>query len=120
MPDPEPHPDILFRMDENTDTNEKYNRKRRSENRIMYPPGHSPCVEGNIYQDRKKLNYSFLRSFFVLTEMAVSFFLLYRKVKKGKLYGKAKNWYSFGAGMGNGAGVSCWPSGEKWQGKSTV
>lgn len=120
MPDPAPHPDILCQMDENTDTNEKCNRKRRSENSIMYPPGHSPCAEENIYQDRKKLNYSFLRSFFALMEMAVSFFLLYRKVKKGKLYGKAKNWYPFREGMGDGASASNWPSRWKRQSKSSV
>lgn len=120
MPDPAPHPDILCQMDENTETNEKWIRKRRCENRIIHPPGHSPCSDENIYQDRKKLNCSFLRSFFVLTEKAVSFFLLYRKVKKGKLYGKAKNRYPFRERMGNRAGDSCWPSGTKRQGKSTV
>lgn len=119
MPAPAPHPIISCRMDEKTVTNEKYLRKRHIENDKMHPPGHSPCVE-NKFKDRKKLNYSFLRSFFVLMEMAVSFFLLYRKVKKGKLYGKAKNWYPFGAGMGKGADVSCWSSRRKRQGKSTV
>ena len=70
------------------DTNEKY--CSISQNQIMRPPGHAPC--GRIYfKDRKKLNDSFLRSFFAYMESAVSFFCLYRKVKKGKLYGRSKN-----------------------------
>lgn len=95
MPDPAPHSDILFWMDGKTVTNEKDYREYHSKNKIMYPPGHSPCVE-SVYIDRKKLSNSFLRSFFALMKMAVSFFLLYRKVKEGKLYGKAKNRYPFG------------------------
>ncbi len=56
----------------------------------MRPPGHAPC--GRVYfKDRKKLNDRFLRSFFEYMESAVSFFWLYRKVKKGKLYGRSKN-----------------------------
>lgn len=70
------------------DTNEKY--CSISENQIFRPPGYIPCVEVH-FKDRKKLNDSFLRSFFALIEKAVSFFWLYRKVKKGKLYGKTKN-----------------------------
>ena len=70
------------------DTNEKY--CSISENQIFRPPGHAPCVEV-YFRDRKKLNVSFLWSFFAFMEKAVSFFWLYRKVKKGKLYGKTKN-----------------------------
>lgn len=43
------------------DTNEKY--CNISENQIIRPPGHDPCVEV-YFRDRKKLNVSFLRSFF--------------------------------------------------------
>ena len=70
------------------DTKEEY--CSISQNQIMCPSGHAPC--GRVYfKDREKLNVSFLRSFFVLMESAVSFFWLYRKVKKGKLYGRSKN-----------------------------
>lgn len=69
------------------DTKEEY--CSISQNQIMCSPGHAPC--GRVYfKDREKLNVSFLRSFFVLMESAVSFFWLYRKVKKGKLYGRSK------------------------------
>lgn len=70
------------------DTNEKY--CSISENQIFRPPGHAPCAEV-YFRDRKKLKVSFLRSFFAFMEKAVSFFWLYRKVKKGKLHGKTKN-----------------------------
>lgn len=53
------------------DTNEKY--CSISENQIFRPPGHAPCVEV-YFRDRKKLNVSFLRSFFAFMEKAVSFF----------------------------------------------
>lgn len=70
------------------DTNEKY--CSISENKIIRPPGHAPCVEVH-FRDRKKLNVSFLRSFSAFMEKAISFFWLYCKVKKGKLYGKTEN-----------------------------
>lgn len=90
MPDPAPPPGLLYRKADTTVTNEKYHEVKQNKNRIMAPPGHSPCVE-NMNQDRRKLNDSFLRSFFEYMESAVSFFWLYRKVKKGKLYGRSKN-----------------------------
>lgn len=90
MPDPAPPPGSLYWKADTTVTNEKYHEANENENRIMAPPGRSPCVK-NINQDRKKLNDNFLRSFFALMEKADSFFWLYRKVKKGKLYGKTKN-----------------------------
>lgn len=65
------------------DTNEKY--CNISENQIIRPPGHDPCVEV-YFRDRKKLNVSFLRSFFVLMEKAVSFFWLYRRMACEKGY----------------------------------
>lgn len=88
------------------DTNEKY--CSISENQIFRPPGHAPCVEV-YFRDRKKLNVSFLRSFFAFMEKAVSFFWLYRKVKKGKLYGKTKNqnpvWRTGSMDGGYGRGI---------------
>ncbi len=70
------------------DTNEEY--FSISKNQIMHPPGQAPC-EKVYFRGRKKLNASFLRSFFVSVESAVSSSWLYRKVKKGKLYGRSKN-----------------------------
>ena len=88
MPDPALLSGIKCLISGMPDTNEKY--CSISQNQIMRPPGHAPC--GMVYfKDREKLNVSFLRSFFALMESAVSFFWLYRKVKKGKLYGISKN-----------------------------
>ena len=88
MPDPALLSAVECLISGMPDTNEKY--CSISENQIFRPPGHAPCVEV-YFRDRKKLNVSFLRSFFAFIEKAVSFFWLYRKVKKGKLYGKTEN-----------------------------
>lgn len=88
MPDPALLSGIKCLISGMPDTKEEY--CSISQNQIMRPPGHAPC--GMVYfKDREKLNVSFLRSFFALMESAVSFFWLYRKVKKGKLYGRSKN-----------------------------
>ena len=88
MPDPALLSAVKCLISGMPDTNEKYCSS--SENQIFRPPGHAPCVEVH-FKDRKKLNDNFLRSFFVIMRKADSFFWLYRKVKKGKLYGKTKN-----------------------------
>jgi hypothetical protein len=56
-----------------------------SKNQIMCPPGRSPCGE-KFFEDRKKLNSGFLRSFLVLEGVAAGLFWLYRRVKRGKPY----------------------------------
>lgn len=90
MPDPALLSGIKCLISGMPDTKEEY--CSISQNQIMCPPGHAPC--GRIYfKDRKKLNDSFLRSFFAYMESAVSFFWLYREVKKGNLYGRSKNQY---------------------------
>lgn len=88
MPDPALSSGIKRLISGMPDTKEEY--CSISQNQIMRPPGHTSC--GRVYvKDREKLNVSFLRSFFALMKSAVSFFWLYRKVKKGKLYGRSKN-----------------------------
>ena len=88
MPDPALLSGIKCLISGMPDTKEEY--CSISQNQIMRPPGHAPC--GRVYfKDRKKLNASFLRSFFALMGSAVNFFRLYRKVKKGKLYGRSKS-----------------------------
>jgi hypothetical protein len=59
-------------------------------NQIMRPLGRSPC-EGKCFEDRRRLNIGFLRSFFVFIGMAAGFSWLYRRVKKGKPYVKTEN-----------------------------
>lgn len=59
-------------------------------NEIMRPPGRSPCGE-IFFEDRKKLNSGFLRSFSVSEGAADGLFWLYRRVKKGKPYVKAED-----------------------------
>lgn len=61
-----------------------------SKNQFIRPPGRSPCGE-KFFEDRKKLNSGFLRSFLVFKEMAAGLFWLYRRVKKGKPYVKTEN-----------------------------
>lgn len=52
---------------------------------IIRPPGRSPCEE-KFFEDHKKLDSGFLRSFLVLEGAADGLFWLYRRVKKGKPY----------------------------------
>lgn len=52
-----------------------------SKNQFIRPPGRSPCGE-KFYEDRKKLNSGFLRSFLVLEGAADGLFWLYRRVRK--------------------------------------
>ena len=61
-----------------------------SKNQIIRPPGHSPCGD-KFFEDCKKLNSGFLRSFLVLEGVAAGLFWLYRRVKKGKPYVKTEN-----------------------------
>ena len=61
-----------------------------SKNQFIRPPGRSPCGE-KFFEDCKKLNSGFLRSFLVFKEMAAGFSWLYRRVKKGKPYVKTEN-----------------------------
>ena len=63
------------------DTNEKY--CSISENQIFRPPGHAPCVEV-YFRDRKKLNVSFLRSFFCVYGEGCQFFLALPQGKERK------------------------------------
>ncbi len=59
-------------------------------NRIMFPPGRYPCGE-MCFEDRKRLDFGFLRSFFVFEGVAAGFSWLYRGVKEGKPDGKTEN-----------------------------
>lgn len=70
------------------DTNEKYHSI--NQNQIMHPTEHVPDVRV-YFKDRKKLNCSFLRSFFVVPGIGCQFFWLYRKVKRGMLNVRKKN-----------------------------
>ena len=74
-------------------------------NRIMFPPGRHPCGEMR-YEDRKRLDSGFLRSFFVFEGVAAGFSWLYRRVKEGKPYVKTENQNSVrkGRGMDGGYG----------------
>ena len=63
MPDPALSSAVECLISGMPDTNEKY--CSISENQIFRPPGHAPCVEV-YFRDRKKLNVSFLRSFFAV------------------------------------------------------
>lgn len=63
------------------DTNEKC--CSISENQIIRPPGHAPCVEVH-FKDRKKLNVSFLRSFFCVYGEGCQFFLALPQGKERK------------------------------------
>lgn len=58
-----------------------------SKNQIIRPPGRSPCGE-KFFEDCKKLNSGFLRSFLVLEGVTDGLFWLYCRVKKGKPYVK--------------------------------
>lgn len=62
------------------DTNEKY--CSISENQIIRPPGHAPCVEV-YFRDRKKLNFSFCGLFCVYGE-GCQFFLALPQGKERK------------------------------------
>ncbi len=69
MPDPALLSGEICLISGMPDTNEEYFSINK--NKIMHPPGHAPC--GEVYfRGRKKLNASFLRSFFAPVEPAVS------------------------------------------------
>lgn len=118
MPDPALLSGMKYPISGMPDTKEKYHVKFFkicfkyhciSQNQIMRPPGHIQS-DKVYFNGRKKLKYDFLRSFFVRLKSAISFFWLYRKVKKGKLYGKTKNqnpvWRNGSMDGGYGRGIS--------------
>lgn len=76
-----------------------------SKNQFIRPLGRSPCEE-KFFEDRKRLDSGFLRSFFVFEGVAAGFSWLYRRVKEGKPYVKTENQDSVrkGRGMDGGHG----------------
>ena len=55
-----------------------------SKKQVICPAGQFPCGE-KFFEDRKKLNSGFLRSFLVQEGVASSLFWLYRRVRKAIL-----------------------------------